>query len=104
MSYGVNTLFAQNLTQTIRGKVTDADTGQALAEATLQILETNIGTIANAAGDYRLENVPVGRYQLQMRYVGYQTLTIAELLVESGRELVQNIELTGHVATCSGRQ
>ncbi len=96
ISYSANTLFAQNLIQTIRGKVTDADTGQALAGATLQILETNIGTIANAAGDYRLENVPVGRYQLQVRYVGYQTLTIAELLVESGRELVQNIELTGY--------
>lgn len=94
ISYGINTLFAQPLTQTIRGKVTDADTGQPLVGATLQIVETQMGALADAVGNYRLENVPVGRYRLQVSYVGYQTLTVAELLVESGREVVQDIELS----------
>ncbi|MFN7115479.1 MAG: TonB-dependent receptor [Saprospiraceae bacterium] len=88
-------LFAQtNLTQTIRGKVTDADTGQPLASATVQIIENQVGTTTDSLGNYRLINVPVGRYRLQASYVGYQTLTITEILVESGREVIQNIELS----------
>ncbi len=87
-------IIAQNLTQTIRGKVTDADTGQPLAGATVQLIENQTGAVTDSVGNYRLENVPVGRYQIQANYLGYQTLTITEILVESGREVIQNIELS----------
>lgn len=85
---------AQNLTQTIRGKITDADTGQPLAGATVQIIENQTGAVTDSFGNYRLENISVGRYRLQASYIGYQTLTIAEILVESGHEVVQNVELS----------
>lgn len=84
---------AQNLTQTLRGKVTDADTGKPLAGATVQVLENQTGAVTDSLGNYRLENVPVGRYQIQASFVGYQTLSVTEILVESGREVVQNLEL-----------
>lgn len=86
--------IAQNLTQTIRGKVTDADTGQPLVGATVQLIENQTGAVTDSAGNYRLENIPVGRYQIQASYIGYQALTIAEILLESGREVIQNIELS----------
>lgn len=85
---------AQVLTQTIRGKVSDADTGQPLAGATVLLVELQTGAVADSTGNFRLLNVPVGRYRLRVSYVGYQTLTIAEILVESGREVIQNIELS----------
>lgn len=85
---------AQTLTQTIRGTVTDADTGQPLAGATVQIVENQSGAVADSAGHYQIDKVPVGRYRLQANHIGYQTLTIAEILVESGRQVVQNIELS----------
>lgn len=87
-------MAAQNLTQTIRGSIIDADTGQPLAGATIQILETNNGAVSDSAGNYRFEKIPIGRYRLQASYLGYQTLIIAEVLVESGREVIQHIELT----------
>lgn len=86
--------LAQNLTQTIRGKITDADTGQPLAGATVQVIENQSVVFTDSAGHYRFENVAVGRYRLQASYVGYQTLTVTEILVESGREVLQNLELS----------
>ncbi len=93
--------FAQSLTQTLRGKVTDADSGQPLAGATVQIIENQFGTVTDSAGNYCLSNVPVGRYQVQVSFVGYQSLTVTEILLESGRELVQNIALSESSAALS---
>jgi hypothetical protein len=87
-----STLFAQ--TSTIRGAVKDADTGLPLASATVQLLPTSQGTTANDAGDFRFEQLPVGRYILSVSFVGYETVTIPEILLESGKEIVQDVKLT----------
>ncbi len=81
--------------QTLRGTVTDADNGEPLAGASIFLLKTNppIGTSSTASGNYFFEKLPVGRYQLQASHLGYETLTITEVLVESGREAVLNIQL-----------
>ena len=88
------TSFTQNLTQTIRGSVTDAVTGQALAGATVQIVETGQGMVTDSSGSFRFEKIPVGRYQLKASYLGYQAIVVPEILVESGREVIQNIALS----------
>jgi len=83
---------AQTPTQTIRGVVTDADNNQPLAGATIALLETTYGTTTDSLGTYRLTEIPVGRYQLQVSFLGKETVTIP-ILVEAGREVVQNIEI-----------
>lgn len=88
----------ETFTQTIRGKVTDTDTGQPLAGATIQLVGTSLGATSDADGRYRLDNVPVGRYQLQVSYVGYQPLLIPELFLTSGKETVQDLALTERAA------
>ncbi len=83
----------QALKQTLRGTVLDADNHQPLVGATLTLVSTSMGTTTDALGVFRLEGTPVGRYQLQISYVGYTTQTIPEVLVESGKETVVEIEL-----------
>lgn len=87
-------LLGQVYTETIRGKVTDGDTGSPLIGATIALLETNLGTSTDSLGKFELLDVPVGRYQAQVSYLGYQSQTLTELLLESGKELVLEIELT----------
>jgi hypothetical protein len=80
--------FSQRLTQTIRGKIIDADSQLPLIGASALILETNpiIGTITDVNGVFRLANVPVGRITLQLSSVGYEKKTIPNIgsLLEFG--------------------
>lgn len=85
-------LFAQT-TQTIRGRIIDTNTEKPLAGANILLKNTSKGTQTDDKGYFRLEKVPVGRYQLEVSSVGFETQTISEVLVESGKEVVMEIRL-----------
>ena len=87
------------LTQTIRGKVHDKHTQTPLPGATVLLLDTNQskGTTTNAQGTFRLENVSVGRVSLRVSFVGYESVTLRNLLLKSGKELILNIDLEENV-------
>lgn len=86
---------AQDITQSIKGKVIDSDSEIALAYATIIVLNTDpiIATITDIDGYFRLENVAVGRVSLQISFVGYETKNVSDLLLSSGKELNLNISL-----------
>lgn len=85
-------LMAQELTQTIKGKIVDIDTEIPLPGATVLILDSDplIGSTSDLDGYFRLENVPLGRYNLRVSYMGYEPVFISELVVGSGKEVVIN--------------
>jgi hypothetical protein len=87
--------FDQDITQVVRGKVVDAETQVALPFATVTIvtMDPPVGTISDADGNFRIENVQVGRHNIQISYVGYETKVIPEILISSGKEVVLNIGL-----------
>ena len=86
---------AQVITQTIKGRVVDNDLQIPLPGATVLILESDplIGTTTDLDGFFRLENVPLGRYDLQISYLGYESSFVRELEVGSGKEVVVNVGL-----------
>ncbi|MBK8564161.1 MAG: TonB-dependent receptor [Saprospiraceae bacterium] len=88
-------VLAQSPGQTLRGMVTDADTGEPLVGASVQLPNTNplIGATSSLSGSYLMEKLPVGRYQVKVSYIGHEPLVITEVLVESGRETVLNVQL-----------
>jgi hypothetical protein len=86
-------LLAQAPTQTVRGQLIDAETQQPLAVANVQLLPLDRGTVSDSLGRFTLKNIPAGRYQLQATYVGYEPLLLPEVLVESGKEQVLQLEL-----------
>lgn len=67
--------FAAELTQ-IKGKVVDADTKQPLPGAIISIPDLRVSAVTNETGEFALNNVPGhGKFLVQIRYVGYQTIT-----------------------------
>lgn len=94
-----NGLFANDLTQTVKGRVLDKDAQISLPGATVVVLGTDpiLGTITDLNGYFKIENVPVGRYSIKVSYVGYNSLIAPEVLVSSGKEVYLNIELTESV-------
>lgn len=87
--------YAQINTQTIKGKVVDADTKEALIAATIMVLNSEpiIGTSCDLDGNFVLEKVLVGRQNIQVNMLGYTTFVVNELLVSSGKEPFLEIEL-----------
>jgi hypothetical protein len=57
----------------IRGRVTEASGGKAVAGASIFISNTSRGTITNEKGEFTLTEVPSGRYVLVISSVGFQT-------------------------------
>ncbi|GHB64912.1 TonB-dependent receptor [Persicitalea jodogahamensis] len=88
-----STCRAQTLTSTLRGSVRDFDTNQPLAGATIQLIGTEKGTVSDAAGNFRFDELPTGRYNLSVAYLGYETNLIPEILLESGKEKVVGVSL-----------
>ena len=88
-------VYSQNLTQTIRGTVTDDDTRLPLVGAAIVVLNSDplIGTSSDANGCFRLEHIPVGRTNLKISYLGYDPKTIPNLEINSGKESVLEISL-----------
>ncbi len=87
---------AQSHTQTIRGTIIDKDSQLPLigANVLLPESETNLGSTTDIDGNFKLENIPVGRINLAVSYIGYEPLLLRQLLVTSGKELVLHLEMT----------
>lgn len=84
-----------SITQTIRGTVQDKATQQPLVGVTVYLRGTDpiIGSVTDQAGQFSLTEVPVGRYQLVASSVGFETFTVPNLLLGSGKEAVLSILL-----------
>lgn len=95
-------LFAQlQPTQTIRGTVTDGTTQQPVPYATVVLLSTDppIGTTTDLDGKFELNNVPVGRYDLQVSFIGYEPTILKEVVVTSAKETVVNVGMQENVTS-----
>jgi hypothetical protein len=92
---------AQTYTQTIRGKVIDADSKSILFGANVILLnsDTLIGSTTDADGKFRLNNIPVGRRAIKVTSMGYEETVVNNIIVTSGKEVVLMIELREKVYT-----
>ena len=90
-----STTMAQSYTQTVRGTVVDSDTREPLIGATVVVTGTvpQIGNTTGLDGRFTLDKVPVGRIDLQVRMMGYEEQVLANLLVNSAKELVLDVRM-----------
>lgn len=82
--------FAQNAT--VRGQITDGETGEMISFANLFVAETSSGTTTDLDGFYSLELAP-GTYNLTVSYVGYPDYKIKDLVLAANQEEILNIKL-----------
>ena len=77
-------------THSLAGTVADSLSRQALPFATVVLqaaidAKNLLSTVANAQGAFRLEAVPAGKYELQVRYVGYKNAAPVAVTVGDGQ-------------------
>jgi hypothetical protein len=84
----------EKVTQTLRGTITDAVDDLPLVGATVYLLPNEKKpAVTDKDGNFRFDSIPVGRYQLKATYVGYKSVLLSEILVESGKECIKHILL-----------
>ncbi|HCS21620.1 MAG TPA: hypothetical protein DIW47_13865 [Bacteroidetes bacterium] len=92
---------AQVITQTIRGKVVDEESKYPLMGVTVRLLSDtsgSTGALTDIDGVFRLEKIPVGRHQLEFRYLGYEPKVLSNIELGSAREVVLQVEMSESVA------
>ena len=83
----------------IRGVVVDGASGQPLPFVSVIVLNYDppTGTTTDLEGHFRLNGLPVGRYDVQCSFVGYEPSVFREIMVSSGREAVLEIAMRENV-------
>ncbi len=89
----------QEITQSIRGRVIDKDARIPLPGANLVIAgsDPQIGTTTDENGKFDFGRLPVGKYSITVFYVGYEMITMRNVVLKSGKQTVLTIALTEDV-------
>ena len=89
--YGI----AQTSTQTVRGNILDAQSEMPLIGATVEWLNdiNPKGVSTDADGNFVMPDVAIGRHQFRISYLGYNTITLPNVLVTSGKQVILNIAM-----------
>ena len=82
----------------IRGRVVDAENGQALPGANVYLQGTNIGAATDIRGEFVILNVPPGPYTLVVNYIGYGAKEV-DIRVLPNETVTQDIQLDYKVLT-----
>ena len=87
--------FAIAQTGTLSGTVTDERTGETLPGVNIFVQQLERGAASNIDGNFTIENIPYGSYNLRVTLVGYRTATREVEISSANTEL--NIQLNEDV-------
>jgi iron complex outermembrane receptor protein len=63
------------LTGMLSGKVMDAQSKEPLTRASVYVYEAKVGAVTDNAGMYRIQNLPAGKFLVEVSYLGYSSAT-----------------------------
>lgn len=87
--------YSQSLTQSVRGKVFDNVTREALPGVNVVVLGTEpcIGASSDLNGMFSLNQVPLGRQNIQLDMMGYESQVVSELLISTGQQVLLDVAM-----------
>lgn len=87
--------YSFSQTQTIRGAVIDADSELPIPYSNISLLNTSplLGTTSDENGYFTINDVPLGRYDIQGSFIGYQSSIKKDIEVTSSKAIVVEIIL-----------
>jgi Ca-activated chloride channel homolog len=78
---------------TLRGVLTDSETGKPIANAFINIVDIKFDTKSSTDGSYIIENVPVGTYRVTINSPNHHEVNIIRVVINSGRLTVIDFAL-----------
>lgn len=77
----------------ITGTIRDVNTQEPLIGVSVLLVGSQLGTVSDESGKYRLDGVPLGSYTVQAAYLGYQPQSKFNINVTSGNVQILNFEM-----------
>ncbi|MFD1186696.1 TonB-dependent receptor [Pontibacter rugosus] len=77
----------------ITGTARDRNTQEPLIGVSVQVVGSQLGTVTNEKGAFRIESIPVGSYTVQSSYIGYQPQSRFNVNVTVGNVQILNFEM-----------
>lgn len=74
-------LLYAGTTGKLTGIVKDAQTGEPLIGANILIEGTDFGAATNVRGEYVILNIPPGRYNVKISFIGYETIVYTDVII-----------------------
>lgn len=96
----ISTAFTLAAQTALEGKVTDADNGDPMISATIQLFKEGVfiqGTVADFDGNYYFANIDPGIYDIQADYTGYPPQKLTGIPILAGQTNKVDIELSAGI-------
>lgn len=77
----------------LRGKIIDESSQMPLVAVNVIIQNTELGTATDTKGEFDIQNVPVGHYEIFISMMGYESRVINNVIITPGRSTWQLIEM-----------
>ena len=92
----LSTILLGQSTQNIRGVVSDKLSNAPIEYVTVVVLGTEypIGASTDSLGQFIIKDIPIGRYDIQATFIGYDPIIIKEILLSSSKEVFLDIQMT----------
>ncbi len=75
------------------GNIRDLNTQEPLTGVVVRVLNSNYGASSDIDGNYSIDRLPVGSYNIEVAFLGYQKLEKFNVSVTSGNTVQLNFEL-----------
>jgi len=88
--------LSAQITQTIRGKIIDQESNFPLIGVNItvsSVVDMPMGASSDIDGSFRINNVPIGRQDLIVSYLGYQDVVMSDIIVSSAKEIILDIKM-----------
>jgi len=77
----------------LKGKITDKKDHEPVIGANVLVNGVTLATITDVDGNYQINAIPTGTYEVTVRFVSYQTLQLKAITIESGKTHELNLEM-----------
>jgi hypothetical protein len=94
LTLALNAVVQTLPSQTVKGQILEHAIKVPIASATVSLLgDLPQSVVSDSNGHFILKNVSVGRRSILISHIGFKPVTLNNLMVESGKELILNVEM-----------
>lgn len=90
---GVSSFFVHAQNGTIRGRVFNSINNESLEFATVVVEGTSLGAYTDSLGEFVIQKIPPGLYNVKVAYTGYDVKSIPELEVMNSKPVILEIAM-----------